>query len=93
MGYVFFCAAVTYREVYLAEGLFVLGLFVAMLYSLYLTKQDPGSIRQDMAMANNPYSRTIVLSPRGKMPSRSNSLQEQSHYPSQMDLCKFRGGL
>ncbi|XP_067933004.1 palmitoyltransferase ZDHHC23-like isoform X2 [Watersipora subatra] len=81
MGYVFFCTAVTYREIYLAEGMIVLGLFLMMLYSLYLTKQDPGSIRQDGA--HDSYMR-ILTYPKGKLNRRAQvPFRHPSHsYPS-----------
>lgn len=57
MGYVFFCACL-YREVYLFEGMVVLGMFFLMLYLLYLVKQDPGSIRNSVP---DDYTRTLTI--------------------------------
>lgn len=76
MGYVFAGAAVLYREMYLTEGMIVLGLFLLMLYTLYLTKQDPGSIRQDKA--HDSYTRTLTV-PKGKINQRSKSLMVSSN--------------
>ena len=87
MGYVFFGAAVTYREVYLVEGMITLGLFFMMMYALYLTKQDPGSIRQDGTQ--DAYMRTVnyqkgKLKPRGQTHSRYHSLGSIN-----TSICKF----
>ncbi|KAF6017313.1 ZDHHC23 [Bugula neritina] len=64
MAYVFFGTAIFYRETYLFEGMVELGLFFIMLYTLYLTKQDPGSIRQDHIQ--DSFMRTFTV-PKGKL--------------------------
>ena len=83
MAYVFFGTAITYREVYLVEGMIVFGLFVIMLYSLYLTKQDPGSIRQDVA--TDPYMRILTYHAKGRQ-------NPKTRYPSgrspSINMCK-----
>lgn len=63
MGYVFI-GACFYREILLWEGMVVLGLFLCMLYTLYLTKQDPGSIRP--GHSSDPYARTLTV-PKGSL--------------------------
>ena len=85
MGYVFMGAAISYREVYLAEGMIVLGLFLLMLYTLYLTKQDPGSIRQDRA--HDSFMRTVIV-PKGKISQRSASFISNTQNSSSQNLCK-----
>lgn len=57
MGYIFI-GACCYREIELWEGMIVLGLFLLMMYSLYLTKQDAGSVRHD---TTDPFMRTLVV--------------------------------
>lgn len=57
MGYIFIFACF-YREIELWEGMIVLGLFLIMLYTLYLAKQDPGSVRHD---SSDPFMRTLIL--------------------------------